>query len=187
LLWHTQFSIVQDFVNTGQNLEACYDKAMKVYCDMDQVLVNFLAGARAALGKEFNDPCLGTDQEKWKKIQEITGFWANLEWMPGAVQLWKRIKSLDPHILSAAPPQEDAPSCPAEKTQWCWQELALQNERVHIVRRSEKRNFAVIDGEVNLLIDDHPRNCAEWCEAGGVAILHTTIPETLAELSGHGF
>jgi hypothetical protein len=155
---------------------------MKVYCDMDQVLVNFLAGARAALGREFNDPCLGTDQEKWRKIQNIQGFWANLEWMPGAILLWERIKPYSPHILSAAPHEDDAPSCPAEKTIWCRQELVLPDERIHIVRRSEKKDFAVIDGVVNMLIDDHPRNVAEWREAGGIAILHTTVPETLREL-----
>jgi hypothetical protein len=156
---------------------------MKVYCDMDQVLVNFLGGARRALGREFNDPCLGTDKEKWALIQAITGFWINLEWMPGAMQLWERIKIYNPYILSASPHPDDAPSCPEEKRIWCFQELGIADEYIHIVCRSEKKDFAVIDGVVNLLIDDHPRNVAEWREAGGIAIHHTTIPETLDELN----
>lgn len=158
---------------------------MQVYCDLDQVIVNFLGGARRALGREFNDPALGTDQEKWALLRAIPNFWIQLEWMPGGKMLWKRIKE-DAHILSAAPALEDAPSCPKEKRLWCWQELGVPDNRINIVRRDEKKNFAVIDGTINLLIDDHPKNVSEWVAAGGKAILHHTVPETLQQLDSFG-
>lgn len=161
---------------------------MQVYCDLDQVLVAFLSGARRALGREFNDPALGTDQEKWALLRAIPGFWIQLEWMPGAHALWRRLKPHNPHILSAVPDPNDAPSCSAEKKLWCWQELGLREEsgRINIVRRTEKASFAVINGTVNLLIDDHPKNITEWEAAGGKAILHHTVPETLQQLDSFG-
>ena len=52
-----------------------------IYCDMDQVLCNFMKGADAAVGGSF----VNTDkEERWKAINQTKGFWANLEWMPEA-------------------------------------------------------------------------------------------------------
>lgn len=157
-----------------------------IYCDMDQVLVNFLAGARRALGREFNDPALGTDHQKWIEISKIHHFWINLDWMPGAEILWNRIKNYDTYILSAAPKPEDNPSCAPEKTIWCRQQLGVDQTRVLIVQRNEKQKFAKTNGHPNLLIDDHPHNVNDWLLAGGLAIYHTSIPETLRELSKYG-
>jgi uncharacterized protein YbaR (Trm112 family) len=154
----------------------------KIYCDLDQVLVAFLAGARKALGKEFNDPALGTDQEKWVLIEQIQGFWENLEWMPNAQTLWDRIKHRGPHVLSAMPPKEQAPSCPGGKRIWCRENLAIPDAHVNLVSRIEKQKYAVVDGIQNLLIDDHPKNVLEWTAAGGIAIMHSTVPETLNAL-----
>src|ERR1700733_10590104 len=129
-----------------------------IYCDMDQVLVNFLKGAKLALGKEFNDPTLGTDEEKWKLIAKIPFFWVSLEWMPNAEMLWQEIKNQDTCVLSAAPSLEKAPDCPAEKKLWCQTNLKLDRDRVIIVERSEKQLFAKdVNGTPNLLIDDHPK------------------------------
>lgn len=160
---------------------------ISIYCDMDQVLVNFLGGARKALGMEFNDARLGTDSDKWRIIAEMPGFWRSLEWMPQAHLLWNRIKDRDTYILSACPPEKESPLCPGEKKLWCSDQLGIQEHRVHTVSRAEKALFATSEGRPNLLIDDHPRNVSEWQSAGGIAILHHTIPETLRELASHGF
>lgn len=154
---------------------------------MDQVLVNFLGGARKVLGKEFNDSRLGTDSDKWLIIAQMPGFWRNLPWMPQARVLWDRIKHLDSYILSACPPNNESPLCAGEKKLWCADQLDLHESRVHTVMRAEKALFAQTNGIPNLLIDDHPRNTAEWEAAGGIAILHHTVPETLSELESRGF
>ena len=70
-----------------------------IYCDMDQVLCNFMKGADAAVGGSF----VNTDkEERWKAINQTKGFWANLEWMPGAKRMYQFIEKYDPYILSAA-------------------------------------------------------------------------------------
>ena len=69
-----------------------------IYCDMDQVLCNFMKSADAAVGGSF----VQTDkEERWKMINQTKGFWANLEWMPGAKRLYQFIEQYDPYILSA--------------------------------------------------------------------------------------
>ena len=46
-----------------------------IYCDMDQVLCNFMKGADAAVGGSF----VNTDKdERWNMINQTKGFWANL-------------------------------------------------------------------------------------------------------------
>ena len=160
---------------------------VSIYCDMDQVLVNFLGGARRALGMEFNDPRLGSDKDKWFIIAQMPGFWRSLHWMPQAPLLWERIKDKNTYILSACPLPEEAPLCPTEKKLWCADNLNLHENRVHTVKRAEKARYAQTNGIPNLLIDDHPRNVSEWEAAGGIAILHHTIPETLSELESRGF
>ena len=152
---------------------------------MDQVIVNFLGGARKALGREFNDPVEFGGEDKWPAIGQMPQFWLDLEWMPGAKELWNRIKDRNSYILSAIPKVEIVPLCSIQKQQWCGRELALTPDRALVVARHEKKNFAINDTP-NLLIDDHGGNCRDWREAGGIAIHHFTIPETLAQLTNLG-
>jgi hypothetical protein len=149
---------------------------------MDQVLVNFLGGARKALGKEFNDPTLGTDDDKWQVLAQVPKFWSNLEWMPGAKAVWEFIIPYKPLVLSAAPPADLNPMCGPEKLEWCQRELGIGPERVFIVSRKEKKNYALSPDGPNLLVDDHPKNVNEWRAVGGEAILHSTVQETLFKL-----
>ena len=54
--------------------------------------------------KEDVDECreASMDKEKrWKLIQQTKGFWAELDWMPGAKRLHDFIIRYDPYVLSA--------------------------------------------------------------------------------------
>ncbi len=90
-----------------------------IFCDLDQVIVNFLGGAKKALGREFNDPALGTDEDKWRIIRAIPDFWLTLEWMPNAVVLWERVRWLNTFVLTACPTLDENPLCAKQKVQWC--------------------------------------------------------------------
>ena len=155
----------------------------EIYCDMDQVIVAFLSGARKAIGREFNDPIQFGGEDKWPIIAKMPRFWLDLEWMPGARLIWDRIKDKNSYILSAIPKFEVVPLCPYQKREWCERELGLPVDRVLVVGREEKKNFA---GERKLLIDDHGGNVRDWQEAGGIAIHHHTVPETLIQLERFG-
>jgi 5'-nucleotidase len=158
-----------------------------VYCDLDQVLVNFLGGAKRLFGKEFNDPLLGSNDDKWVRIASHPGFWSELPWMPRGRVLWDRLVPYNPFILSACPPAELNPTCSTEKREWCTIQLEIASERVYTVNRADKQSYAFTDSQPNLLIDDHPHNVAEWRAAGGIAVHHQSITETLQELSRLGF
>ena len=70
-----------------------------IYCDMDQVLCDFIGGAEKVIGMPF--PQANKD-ERWEKIKQTKDFWANLEWMPNAKKLYQFISRYDTKILSAA-------------------------------------------------------------------------------------
>ena len=79
-------------------LEVNKDELPSIYCDMDQVLCNFMKSADKAVGGSF---VTHDKDDRWKKINQTKGFWENLEWMPGAKNLYKKIIKYDAHILSA--------------------------------------------------------------------------------------
>ena len=63
-----------------------------IYCDLDQVLVNFMKGADKALGGKF---ATSSKENRWNVINNTKGFWAELEWMPGAKRLYQFIAKYD--------------------------------------------------------------------------------------------
>ena len=69
-------------------LEVSKEDLPSIYCDMDQVLCNFMKGADKAVGGSF---VMADKEDRWKKINQVKGFWENLEWMPGAKNLYKKI------------------------------------------------------------------------------------------------
>ena len=68
----------------------------EIYCDMDMVLVNFMKSADAAVGGSF---VKAPKDDRWNKINQVKGFWANLEWMPGAKRLYQFITKLTWYLL----------------------------------------------------------------------------------------
>ena len=65
-------------------VEASKDDLPEIYCDLDEVLVDFLRGADAAVGGDFIK--LPSD-ERWNKLNQTKGFWVNLGWKPNAKRL----------------------------------------------------------------------------------------------------
>ena len=81
-----------------QLIEVSSEDLPGIYCDLDQVLVNFMKGADAAVGGDF----VTTDKEtRWNSVNQTKGFWSNLEWMPGAKRLYQMIIKYNPSVLSA--------------------------------------------------------------------------------------
>jgi|TARA_R110001592_G_scaffold52601_2_gene161000 hypothetical protein len=173
---------MKKFYEVYDIIEAKEDGAI-IYCDMDQVLCNFIARAEEVLGVPFPK---ADKKEKWKTISGTKDFWANLDWMSGAQRLWSMIDKHDAHILSAYSSKD--PNSQKGKLAWLKTNAKLtKRSRIHLVQRADKRKFAMINNKSNILVDDYKKNIDEWESAGGVGIHHTSVSRTISELKELGY
>ena len=128
-----------------------------IYCDLDQVLVNFMKGADAAVAGTF----VTTDKEaRWNAVNQTKGFWPNLEWMPGAKRLYQMIIKYNPSVLSAYTGRD--PTSKIGKMKWLKKNTKFKRGNIHLVLRSQKKDYATTDDKPNVLVDDYIKNINEW-------------------------
>ena len=163
-------------------LEVNKEDLPEIYCDMDQVLCDFIKGAEKVIGEPFVN---ADKEERWNKISNTKDFWANLEWMPGAERLYKRIAKYDPHILSAYSKRDN--NSRRGKMKWLSRNTNFKRSKIHLVLRAQKKEYATTDGKPNVLIDDYMKNIKEWESSGGIGLYHTSVSKTLGELNRLGF
>ena len=159
----------------------------KIFLDMDGVLCDFIKGVADTTGEDFTSPDLN-HKSKGKikeKIEQKSDFWHNLNWMPGGSQLYRYVKSSSPYILSAYANWDK--NCKDGKNSWIKRHLMIPKQRINLVKREDKKKYAVIDGVANILIDDYIKNIREWEAAGGIGIHHTDVKRTINTLKKHGF
>ena len=181
---------LKDYIKSPPELPA-------IYLDMDETIVDWYAGADAALAK-FGYPKWThefwkqysqdeADAIRWAVVNKVPNFWVNLKFTKDGKKIWDFVKQYKPHILSAC--VDYSPTCKAEKQQWIARNLGLNNlGNVHLVKRSDKKKFATSrNGNPNLLIDDYDKNCNEFRIAGGLAIQTTTASEVISKLKALGF
>ena len=160
-----------------------------IYCDLDGVLVNLMKGANELILPLYPNVKDWTEvdkEERWKVISGKKDFWKNLEFMPNGIRLWNFIKPYNPNILSAYSKRDV--NSKRDKLLWVTKNLGrLPRKNILIVLRKDKKRFAVSDGTPNILIDDYDKNINEWKNAGGIGILHKSIPNTIGELKKLGF
>jgi len=165
-------------------------KMPELYVDMDQVLVNFLDGAKKVLGVEYTDKDYwmkpGSGDKKSLLTKKAPNFFRDLDWMPDGKELWNFISKYRPNILSAHPTKW-MPNSKKDKATWLSRN-AKGTKDIHLVKREDKQKYAISpSGQPNILIDDHPKNIKEWKAKGGVGILHRSAKETIAKLRKMGF
>ena len=153
-----------------------------IFCDMDEVLVAFRSGAEKVIGMPFQD---ADKEERWKSINQTKGFWANLDWMPGAKRLWDFISRYDTEILSAYSGRD--PTSRTGKLKWLSKNTKIKRGKINLVMRSDKQKYATTNGKPNVLIDDYIKNINEWEAKGGIGIHHTNVSKSIAELKRLGF
>ena len=164
-------------------VEASKDDLPEIYCDLDEVLVDFLRGADAAVGGDFVK--LPSD-ERWNKLNQTKGFWVNLNWKPNAKRLHDFIIKYDSHILSAFTGRD--PTSKVGKMKWVKKNTGFKRANIHLVLRSQKQAYAKTKEEKpNVLIDDYVKNIREWENKGGIGIHHTDVGKTISELKRLGF
>ena len=163
-------------------IEASNEDLPEIYCDLDEVLVDFMRGANAAVGGDF----VKMDKdERWNKVNQTKGFWANLDWKPNAKRLHDFIIKYNPHVLSAYTGRD--PTSKVGKMKWLKKNANFKRGNIHLVFRSQKKDFATTNGKPNILIDDYDKNIREWEAKGGIGIHHTDVGKTISELKRLGF
>ena len=163
----------------------------QLYIDMDQVLVDFLSGAKKILGEDYTDKHYWKREDAPNKKQELDknapNFFRELNWMEDGKKLWNFIQEYQPKILSACP-RSWAPNAKEDKHTWVENNLGIDSSDVHLVNRHVKRKYAISEyGQPNVLIDDNPKNISEWQSAGGIGILHVNTASTIKKLKKMGF
>lgn len=164
-----------------------------LYLDMDGVLADFdtAATARGVINVESY---IHLEKEHWSDDQiehdkqlrvcmNDDDFWASIPPFKNVVQFYDAILRLSPYkvkILTALP-KNHARAQPVAviKKVWLWKNLHVHPHDVITCLRSEKKKYA---DATSLLIDDNSGNCAEFIAAGGKAILHTKMFNTIQEV-----
>ena len=161
-----------------------------IYCDMDQVLCNFLKGTEDVLGASYADKEYWNHPDTGNKKEELAAkapnFFRDLEWMPDGKKLYNFIRKYDLHILSAYPSWMK--NGRKNKMQWLSKHTKIKDKNINLVQRRDKQDYATDDrGQPAILIDDHMKNIKEWQAAGGIGIHHTTATNTISRLKKMGF
>ena len=155
----------------------------QIYCDMDGVVAAFTKFTADYLGTKFKD-------DFWSDLPD--DLFLQLPKMPDADILWNYIKQFQPFMLTAVPRESRGPIAKRawkDKTRWMKKNFRLPSDRMRIVLRKNKKNFAVDgrDKRPNILIDDHAGNIREWETAHGIGIHHTDASSTINQLKRIGF
>ena len=159
----------------------------RIYCYMDGVLCDFKTAAQKATGMPITKWMYSSKTEKWQPIKDTPKFWHTMPWQAGGRSLWSFISKYKPHILSAYVEESFDPNCIPGKSHWARTKLGIAPGRINLVKRVQKQNYAKVAGEPAILIDDYRKNTDQFTQRGGIGILHTSTPNTLAQLKKLGF
>jgi len=180
-----------------------------LFCDMDAVLVSFVAPILKLMNRELQNPSSEYRSHLAKMVKEelkrdyVTlkdistskkpctrkfmfqlvknrkSFWKDLPWIRGGKKLWKQIKKHNPIILTT--PMDSASAL--GKLEWVKNNLDISEDR--FIADHEKHKYAKTKkGIPNLLIDDYIKNIMKFVDRGGFAIQHSyiNVSKTLLEL-----
>ena len=179
-------------------------KQYQIYCDMDGVLVDFVAGTvkyitkqlqageaedlKEKIGRDYvteedihmTSPNRNKDVRDYmyNELKNNAEFWENLPWMPDGKKLWDFISQFNPYILTAPM------GYGSEIGKQAWIDKNLQPAPSKVFMSHDKFKWSGLD---QILIDDFTKNTVPWKEAEGIAILHTDVGITIKKLEELGF
>jgi len=160
----------------------------RIYCDMDGVLCDFEKHLEKQVGMSINKWAAIPDiKGRWDKVIENTRFWHTMPWLAEGKKLWNYIKDFKPHILSAYVEHAHDPNCIPGKSYWARTNLGIGTNRINLVKRVQKQNYAKVAGQPAVLIDDYIKNTTQFTERGGYGIQFKSANQVIAELKKLGF
>lgn len=153
---------------------------VRVYLDCDGVLADFDKGASALLGMapRMFEKRHGLGRF-WKALAQAPDFFAELEPLPDAMELFDAVRHLNPAILTGLPRGQWA-----EPQKRRWAEKHFPGVEVITTRAALKREYC---SPGDALVDDLEKHRALWEGAGGRFVLHRGAASSIAELRRLGF
>ncbi len=152
---------------------------MTLFLDLDGVLADFDEGARRVLGTDnsYKWEWVHGKKKFWGMLNAAPEFFYNLPMMEDARYLWSNVEYLNPVILTALPNSGDG-AVDRQKRAWVAENLGTHVPVITCLTY-EKPSYCR-PGDV--LVDDRTVNAAEWQNAGGIFVHHTSAITTVPRL-----
>ena len=155
---------------------------MTVYIDMDGVIADFFTAFAHANGKKH-----------WKEIEDVetkinelakTDFFNTLDLYPTSEDLVELVKKFagDDWGICSSPLRGDHKNSSYWKKVWLTEKGFVPPKSENLVLTSNKPKYATNNGIPNILIDDKPKNIADWTAKGGIGICYQANVDTLANV-----
>ena len=148
----------------------------QLYLDLDGVLADFDRGVEAVCGRP---PHRLEVAEMWRALARHGTFFDTLEMMEDALELWDYCQPHDPIILTGLPRGRWAAP---QKRSWVARVLGRE---VEVITTQSARKYRW-SGPGRVLVDDRASLREAWEARGGVFVLHTDAPSTIAALGALG-
>lgn len=176
---------------------------MRIFLDVDDTLADFSAACIERGVPRWTGTWYTTPRDTWsaeqKAINDATcvlmdrdDFWPNIPVAPGAFEIMAAAALRgEVYLLTALPGHAltDPLKCKRierQKLEYAERVLHVPRQRVIVCERAEKKTYAVVHGELSVLVDDAEQNCAEWSRAGGLALHHADYENTVRVLKSWG-
>ena len=112
-----------------------------------------------------------------QSVVKTDRFWSDLPWEPGGKELYKFIKQNKFRFSSISfltAPLKSDPRCVSQKQEW----IMTNFKNIHLdafYADSKKWDYVgKQEGELQILIDDRPKNISKWKANSGFGILHNS-------------
>lgn len=156
---------------------------IKIYFDLDGVMANFEKACVETIGIHYWDR---TVDKYWYILNKVPHFYYNLELLPNALDMFTRVYTKHGpevvEVLTGCPiPTGELVTASEDKINW-FHDFVNPNVKVNTVVGGKNKWKFLEENPGSVLIDDYMRNIKQWIEHGGVGILHTDAPSTIAKL-----
>jgi len=149
-----------------------------LFWDLDGVWADFYGETSRMLGADYRSlaPAVA-----WGRLEEVDNLFLQLPVLPHANQLWAFAQGrARQHVLTATPrPTGKLNTAPGDKLAWSRANIS-STIPVFIAEHGLQKARWAKPGAI--LVDDLDRNIKAWEAAGGIGVLHRSVPETLERL-----
>jgi 5'(3')-deoxyribonucleotidase len=153
-----------------------------IYLDLDGVFADFKTRFREIIKFEYET----NPDQAWGVLDKQDHLFRNLPVLPGSKQMFDAIaqrawRGYEIKFLTALPRLTGKLKTAAQdKHDWVREHLSPTAEVICTDGWRGKRAYAKPDA---ILIDDMQRNIDDWRDGGGIGIRHTSVEDTLIQLS----